>query len=907
MTLSLLATKLHIPPARPQLVLRARLIEQLDAGLRQGRRLSLVSAPAGFGKTTLISQWLTWNDERRTMNVETESPHSSLIVHRFQTAWLSLDAGDNDPTRFLGYLIAAFQQVDPDIGRAVLPLLQAAQPPPPQAILTALINDSAGRAEPLILVLDDYHLLVGPDIHEMVGFLLEHMPPMLHLVIGTREDPPLPLPRLRARGQTIEIRQRDLSFTAEEAATFLRETMRLPLTTQAITTLQARTEGWPTGLQLAALALQSTPEQAEQFIAAFAGDDRYVMDYLIDEVLDRVPQTVREFLRQTAILDRFTASLCDAVMGRADSRAILDSLETANLFVVALDNRREWYRYHQLFGDVLRLAHAPQEQRDLHWRAAQWHWSQDLAEQAIQHALAYARLTEDFTQAEAWIAEATMPMLAQGALATAQGWLASVPEQHVRADPQLALAKGWLLAMSGNLPHAQTYAEIAQALVQDAAPDALLRAKSLLLSGVIALLAHQDYQGAIGQADAVLELLPDDQAYWRLIALWVKAEAAERSGPIMRAIAAFQAAQAAGHSMGRHVFLVTVEMALAGALNHHGRRREALQICKQAIARHTDALGRVAPLAATILSLLGTLYYEANQLELARQVHDQALAYGTQLALPPYQIPAYGMRAPTYAALGEADRALEGLHVAAQLVKEAGSGDAGWLMAREADIRLRQGDLPFAVRWVEQAGLTLDSKPHYLEIDAYMVYVRVLIAQRRLDGATRLLARLRAFLHGCEMQRPLLTVTVLEALTLAHQGQRSAALGLLHTAVQFAAPEEYYRAFLDEGPQVLDLVREVRSAAPAFVDQLLDYAYGAAPTNRAAPQPLAEPLSERELEVLALLAAGYSNAEIAERLVIATGTVKRHLNNMYGKLEVQSRTQAIAKARGLRLLDAVDA
>jgi LuxR family maltose regulon positive regulatory protein len=325
-------------------------------------------------------------------------------------------------------------------------------------------------------------------------------------------------------------------------------------------------------------------------------------------------------------------------------------------------------------------------------------------------------------------------------------------------------------------------------------------------------------------------------------------------------------------------------------------------VCVQAIARHTDEFGRIAPIAATILSLLGTLYYEANQLDLARLAHDQALAYSKQLALPPYQIPAYGLRAQTYYALGEVAEALEGLHIAAQIARETRLTEAGWLAAREADIHMRQGDQPFAIRWAEAAGLSPDPELHYLEIDSHLVYARLLIAQRRLDDAARLLKKQRAFLHGYELHRPLLTVTILEALTEAHLGNRSAAADLLDVAVQMAAPEEYYRAFLDEEPQLLDLVQEVRQAAPSFVDQLMDRAYGTALAHRTIPQPLIEPLSERELEVLALMAAGYSNAEIAERLFIAIGTVKRHINNMYGKLEVQSRTQAIAKARSLHLL-----
>ncbi len=429
---------------------------------------------------------------------------------------------------------------------------------------------------------------------------------------------------------------------------------------------------------------------------------------------------------------------------------ILEALEASNLFLIPLDNRREWYRYHQLFADVLRLALDRDAQRDLHRRAAQWYWGHDMAEQAIQHALIAARMTGDYAQAEAWIGAATMPTLAQGALATVRGWLDAMPEQRIGAVPELALAKGWLLAMSGDLARAETYAALARAAAQSASPGtALRRAQLLLLSGLVALLAHQEYRSAIEQVDQALAILPE-ASYWRLIALWIKAEATERIGPMTRAIEAFRVAQAAGRSASSHVILVTVEMALAGALNLRGRRREAIQVCEEAIARYTDTLGRVAPIAGTVLSLLGTLYYEADQLELARQAHDQALAYGQQLALPPYQIPAYGMRATTYVALGE-EAASTGRAAYCDAARQGYRRVLmGWLAAREVAIHMRQGDrsLPAALgRGTPCYRRT--PRPHYLTIDAQIVCARLLIQEQRLDDAGAACLRvLRAFFQG---------------------------------------------------------------------------------------------------------------------------------------------------------------
>lgn len=878
----LLATKLYIPPVRPHLVLRSRLLEQLNTGLHESRRLTLISAPAGFGKTTLLSAWISSSD--------------------LPCAWLSLDGADNDPIQFLSYLIAAFQQVDQEMGQAVLPLLSAVSPLP-QAVLTGLINDAVRHSEPLALVLDDYHLITEPIVHEMLGFLLENQPPSLHLIIGTREDPPLPLPRLRARGQITEIRQRDLRFTLDETQDFLSATMHLSLPEKSVSALQGRTEGWVTGLQLAALALQNTPEQAEHFIDAFAGDDRYVMDYLLGEVLERVPDDVRSFLHQTAILDRFTAALCDAVTGRDDSRAVLDVLEASNLFAIPLDNRREWYRYHHLFSDMLQLSLDAHLRGELYWRAAQWHWSQGLHEPAIQYGLASARITGSYREVEAWIVETAMQTLATGALSTLQGWLDALPAANLHSNPDLMIIKGWAAFTSGNLPLAESAISSIQPAVQDAASGGLIRAKFLLLSGMVALMVRQDYDTAIHQADQALQALPADLPYWRLIGLYIKAEASERMGPMTSAIEAFRAAQTAGQSVGNHVFLVTVELALANALHLNVQRHQAMRVCEEAIARYTDHLGRVAPIAAILLSVLGTLHYEANQLELARASHDQALAFSKQLSLDTYLSPSYGWRAPTSFALGEVDDALRELEMAVELAGEPAPIELGWLHARKADFRLRMGDRAFAHQWSQAAGLSPEREPHYLETDAYLVYARLLIANHDLDNADRLLRNLRAFLEQHAMRRPLLTTTILEAHLAILQGERSAALELMKEAVAIAAPEEYYRAFLDEDPRMLDLVREVRQTAPSFVDQLLAYGFGSALPPKSTGQGLIEPLSDRELEVLALMAAGYSNAEIADHLFIAVGTVKRHINNMFGKLAVESRTQAIAKGRSLRLLE----
>lgn len=876
----LLATKLHIPRPRPDLVARPALTERLDEGLRLGRRLTLVSAPAGFGKTTLIGAWVAGSEQA--------------------AAWVSLDEGDNDPVQFLNYLIAALRTVGESIGHTTQALLQSPQIPPLPGLITPLINDIAALDAPLTLVLDDYHHITAGPVHQALRFLLENQPPWLHLAICTREDPPLPLAQLRARGQLTEVRERDLRFTPEEAAAFLNVTMGLPLDARSVAALEARTEGWIAGLQLAALALQEASEDAGAFIAAFTGDNRYIMDYLIEEVLQRQPETVREFLRQTAILDRLTAPLCDALTGREDSRAILDQLDAANLFLIPLDHRREWYRYHQLFADVLRVTLGPAERRPLHQRAARWFEAQGLAVPAIHHALA----SGDQDAAERLIALAAEATFHEGGVMTVRAWLDALPSERVRVNGSLAALQGWVLALSGQMAEAWAYADAAEAgLREDGAPADEL-GKLLALRGFVALLGQRDTDTAMACAAEALAGLGEDQLQWRTIALWVQAEALEQTGRIAQAVDTFFEARRVGLALGRQVFVSTVEMSLALALNYRGQRREAVAFCEEAIERYLeDETGRMAPAAAPIFGRLATLCYEANDLDQASLYAGRSIALSEQMGWQPYPAVARGLAAPIQHALGDTGAALEALRKAYRVMSQTSLGDADWYLALEAGIRLQQGDLAHVVQWAEAAGLSPDGEPEYLRLEHGLVYARLLLAQNRPEEAGRWLARLEAYTAERGLNRALLSVHILQALANDRLGDAQTARERLAQALVIAAPEDYHRAFLDEDPRVIALLPDLRQRAPAFVAQLLEYAGVPDPRRAAAAQPLVEPLSERELEVLDLIAAGLSNNEIAGRLTIAIGTVKRHINNLYGKLEVRSRTEAVAKARALRLLD----
>jgi LuxR family maltose regulon positive regulatory protein len=916
MAAPLLTTKLYIPPLRADLAPRPRLLGQLDDGLRQGRRLTLVSAPAGFGKTTLVAGW--------------------IYTLAREVAWLSLDEDDNDPVQFLTYLIAALQQVDGRIGRTLQQILGSPQLPPLPNVVTLLINDVAAAGVPLVLVLDDYHFITSDAIHGALCFLLEHQPPLLHLIISAREDLPLPLPQLRARGQVTEIRAHDLRFTVEEAAVFLDRTMGLSLSAEAVAALEARTEGWVTGLQLAALALQEDAATHAGDLAGFKDGDRYVTDYLIAEVLQRQPPHIQTFLLQTSILDRMCASLCDTLLGRGDgeqrsrgekalprspappllcstanSQETLEYLDHANLFIVPLDHRREWYRYHRFFAEALRTRLASQEQMALHRKAARWHEAHGLTSQAIAHMLAYAAMSGDWDDAERLIRLTAEETVFRGSVLTALNWLDALPDARVRADGDLAAVKGWVLALTGRFAQAEEYAAAAETQTSEVSGEPKVRTtaevfgKAAALRAFTAVFGRHDHVAGLALARRAQNLLPADQSQWRALTLWVMAEAQEHTCLITEAIATLREAhQEAGRTSQRQIFTAMVDLFLATTLDLNGQRREAVAVCEEAIARHTDDAGNVSPAAGLMFSRLGILHYEANRLAAARACLDRGVAFGDMLGSADAMALAYGCSAPTLYAQGETAAALEALQKAHAFATQTNLTYAGWPLAWEADIRLRQGDLTSALRWAQEAGLSPDESPQYIRGEQQLVYARLLIAQGRLVDARRLLARLERFAQERDLRRWLLTIHILQSLVAERLGERAAARETLARALPIAAPQDYVRAFLDEDAQVLALLPAVRHVAPAFVEQVLDYAGGsglkpAAPSAPPAVQPLIEPLSERELEVLRLIAAGLSNGEIAQKLFITVGTVKRHVNHVYGKLDVHSRTQAVARAREL--------
>ncbi len=873
MTTPLLATKLYTPPVRPELVSRLRLVERLDVG--PNRKLTLVSAPAGFGKTTLVAEWLG-------------------SVGR-PVAWLSLDEEDNDPARFFTYLVAALQTVDPNIGQAAQAMSQSSQPPPPEALLASLINDLAAMPRPCILVLDDYHLIRSLPIHQMLAFLLEHQPPQTHMVIASREDPPLPLSRLRARGQIVEIRQADLRFTGEEALDFLQHVMRLNLSTADAAALHRRTEGWAAGLQLVALSMQGSKD-IQQLVASFTGSHRYVLDYLVEEVFQQQSADVQDFLLKTSILNRLTAPLCDAITERDNSRQVLLALEQANLFIVPLDESRQWYRYHRLFADLLRHRleiESPDDIPQLHQRACRWYADHDFPTDAIRHALA----ASDWQRASDLILRTHSDLLKRGEMVTLLGWFRALPDEVVFANPELCMEYCWPLILTEQIDDAEPYLAQAEqvALEHEIMP---------LLGGVAVAKAYiarvrGDNVQVIELSEQALSLLPPDEFSGRSIVALNLGMAQWFRGRIQEAERALLEAQRAGRGSGNEYVRWTATLFLGRVQTAQCESRQAVMSYHQMIEQ-----GGQLPIVGLAHYDLGRLSYEWNELAAAADHLQSGIEIVRRGGSAEFEVGGYSALAFISQALGDSAAAQDALQRADRLLENPDISPSTRLynLSAQVTVALGQGDVDAASRLVERFPKLEESGsfPDYLRL--MLAQALVLLAQGQQPAAAEHLATLHGMASQAGWQSVAGRARALQALAAPSLEQ---ALDLLVEALTWAESENYVRIFVDAGEPMAELLRQARSQGIAeYVDKLLA-AFDAPKTPAAkstVSQPLIEPLSDRELDVLRLMADGQTNQEIANVLCVSVNTVKTHLKNIYGKLGVNSRRNAAAKAKKLGLV-----
>ncbi len=886
MSVQLLATKLYAPSPRANLVLRPGLIERLNAGLQY--KVTLISAPAGFGKTTLLGEWL---------------PQCQRPV-----CWLSLDPGDNDPTRFWSYLAAALQGLQRQLAEDALSLLQSPQQPPLEFFLNMLLNELATLPRPFVLVLDDYHVLETPHLHDAVAYLVDHMPPQMHLVIATRTDPPLPLAQWRARRELCELRATDLRFTAHEAALFLCQVMGLPLTPDQVKALEVRTEGWIVGLQLAALSMHDR-EDIPGFIATFAGSHRFVMDYLTEQVLQRQPDTMQTFLVRTAILGRMNAGLCNAVMDSEDGQAVLERLERQNLFLVPLDDDRCWYRYHHLFADVLRnhlRVRQPDQVAELHKRVAAWYEDHGLVGEAVEHALAAG----DVDAAVRLVGKAAQDMVMRGEIATLRRWVAALPAAVVRAQSSLSLADAWALTLAGRLDAAEARLLDVERLVahDDTDQGRQQQGAAAAARAIIAVLRGHG-PVVIDQSRLALERLSKDDAYLRGLVTWTLGQGYRFAGEAVAAQEALAEASRLNQAAGNLFFAVLAASHEAYMLIEQGQLRRAAEAHRQVVRFAAEKARQLVPATGDSCLRLGEVLREWNDLEGALEAVTRALELNRIYGQPELVITSLVALMRIKQATGDWDQARTAMREAVQLAE---SYQVPYLLARarawQAWLWLAEGDLAQAHRWAQASGMRFDDEISYAREDEVLTLARLLAAEGNFDAADRLLGQvLRQAESGGRMGRAI-EVMALQALSHARQGRHPQAMIMLERALSLAEPEGFVRTFVDEGAPMVELLRKAaaRGIMPDYVGRLLAAlgpgARGTAGHLGIASSQLIEHLSARELEVLRLIAAGLSNQEIARHLVVGIGTIKTHINNIYRKLDVHSRTQAIARARELSLI-----
>ena len=901
MGIPLLTTKLYVPPQRATLVPRPRLLARLGEALPARHFLTLVSAKAGSGKTTMVSEWLH----------QQERP----------VAWLSLDTNDNDPRRFFAYILAALHKLDIQIGQAVLDRFETPQAPSAEGIVAELVNEVTASSTSFILVLDDYHLIENEWLHQAVGFLVEHQPPEMHLILISRVDPPLPISRLRGRGQVTEIRDSDLRFTTEESTQFLTKSMGLDLPADLVSTLERRTEGWIAGLQMAAISMKGRgrDEDVAAFVEAFGGTNRYILDYLMDEVLNQQPPASQDFLIETSILTRMCAQLCDAVRSpgeASDSQAILAQLERSNLFLTPLDDERRWYRYHHLFADLvsstLRQRRSEEQVRELHRRASRWHQANGLLDEAMIHAMA----AHDFERAASMIEENIASMLSRSEAPALLGWIEKLPEAIVRGRPWIDVYRANTLALSGEADQTDALLDEVEKRIEPATPQS-----SELTGHIAAIRAYTanlrgDAQRAIEMAGLAEEQLPKEHLVARGMANYALAVSYWANDDMDNAIEASLEMFEIGKKLDRLLIAVTALCDVGSAKKVQGQLRLSQEYYDRAHRWLLERNGLDSRLRCVYEVGWADSLLQWNLLDAAYEHALTGIEYCRRFGAPSEMIWGYITLMRVLQAWGDSEGALDALYDAEQVMQTHRIRQAlrVELETKGVALWLALGDIDTARKWATCCNGGSEREQ--------IALARLRLAEGRASEASHLMAQQRAPAEAGGRHGRLIEILGLLALALDAQNRPGEASEALSQALSLGRPEGYVRVFLDLGWPMYELLAHMAAgpSGASMVPVVRDYVRTILDAFRQerkaqeesgtdvvpAASPLAEApvdaLTEREMEVLQLLAEGLSNKEIAARLIVAPSTVKQHLKNIYGKLDVHSRTQAVARGRELALL-----